>query len=77
MGRGLAKLLAQKGANIVIVARNKQKLDEALRYISVSILHMSHLKLSNEIRSLPQRILKPSAFTRLAQMSRNLRRASE
>ncbi|KXT06499.1 hypothetical protein AC578_6074 [Pseudocercospora eumusae] len=33
MGRGLAKLLAQKGANVVIVARNKQKLDEALQYI--------------------------------------------
>ncbi|KAI7115506.1 hypothetical protein KC352_g34325, partial [Hortaea werneckii] len=30
MGRGLAKLLAEKGANIVIVARNQQKLDEAL-----------------------------------------------
>lgn len=35
MGRGLAKLLAQKGANVVIVARNQQKLDEALQYISV------------------------------------------
>lgn len=35
MGRGLGKLLAQKGANVVIVARNQQKLDEALKYISV------------------------------------------
>lgn len=34
MGRGLAKLLAQKGANVVIVARNQQKLAEALKYIS-------------------------------------------
>ncbi|KAK5120531.1 hypothetical protein LTR85_006187 [Meristemomyces frigidus] len=34
MGRGLGKLLAQKGANVVIVARNQQKLDEALQYIS-------------------------------------------
>ncbi|KAF7197196.1 3-ketodihydrosphingosine reductase tsc10 [Pseudocercospora fuligena] len=33
MGKGLAKLLAQKGANVVIVARNKQKLHEALQYI--------------------------------------------
>jgi 3-dehydrosphinganine reductase len=36
MGRGLAKLLAQKGANVVIVARNQQKLDEAVTYITVS-----------------------------------------
>lgn len=36
MGRGVAKLLAQKGANVVIVARNQEKLDEALKYISVS-----------------------------------------
>lgn len=35
MGRGLGKLLAQKGANVVIVARNKDKLAEALTYISV------------------------------------------
>ncbi|KAK4547378.1 hypothetical protein LTR36_001034 [Oleoguttula mirabilis] len=34
MGRGLAKLLAQKGANVVIVARNQQKLDRALQYIA-------------------------------------------
>lgn len=37
MGRGLAKLLAQKGANVVIVARTQKKLDEALKYISVSM----------------------------------------
>jgi 3-dehydrosphinganine reductase len=36
MGRGLGKLLSQKGANIVIVARNQQKLDAALEYMSVS-----------------------------------------
>ncbi len=35
MGRGLAKLLAQKGANVVIVARDQKKLDAALEYISV------------------------------------------
>ncbi|EMD01231.1 hypothetical protein BAUCODRAFT_144782 [Baudoinia panamericana UAMH 10762] len=34
MGRGLGKLLAQKGANVVIVARNQQKLEDALKYIS-------------------------------------------
>lgn len=38
MGRGLAKLLAQKGANVVIVARDQQKLDDALKYISVRSL---------------------------------------
>lgn len=35
MGRGLGKLLAQKGANVVIVARNKEKLAKAIEYISV------------------------------------------
>lgn len=35
MGRGLAKLLAQKGANVVIVARDQKKLDAALKYIAV------------------------------------------
>lgn len=35
MGRGLGKLLAQKGANVVIVARNEQKLADALKYIAV------------------------------------------
>lgn len=37
MGRGLGKLLAQKGANVVIVARNAKKLEEALEYISVQL----------------------------------------
>ncbi|CAK4032049.1 3-ketodihydrosphingosine reductase tsc10 [Lecanosticta acicola] len=36
MGRGLAKLLAEKGANVVIVARNQQKLDDALKYIKAA-----------------------------------------
>jgi 3-dehydrosphinganine reductase len=35
MGRGLGKLLAQKGASVVIVARDQRKLDDALKYISV------------------------------------------
>ena len=35
MGRGVAKLLAQKGANIVIVARTTKKLQDAVEYISV------------------------------------------
>ncbi|KAF2717694.1 NAD(P)-binding protein [Polychaeton citri CBS 116435] len=33
MGRALAKLLASKGANVVIVARTQKNLDEALEYI--------------------------------------------
>lgn len=37
MGRALGKLLAQKGANVVIVARNKDKLAQALEYISVCV----------------------------------------
>lgn len=36
MGRGVAKILAQKGANVVIVARNQGRLDEAIAYVSVS-----------------------------------------
>jgi len=36
MGRGVAKILAQKGANIVIIARNQERLAEALSYVSVS-----------------------------------------
>jgi 3-dehydrosphinganine reductase len=39
MGRGISKLLAQKGANIVIVARNQKKLDDALKYVSVGLLN--------------------------------------
>lgn len=35
MGRALAKQLAAKGANIVIVARNKARLEEALAQIMV------------------------------------------
>jgi 3-dehydrosphinganine reductase len=38
MGRGVAKILAQKGANVVIVARNQNRLAEALAYVSVSRL---------------------------------------
>ncbi|TKX22382.1 hypothetical protein C1H76_5490 [Elsinoe australis] len=34
MGKGLGKLLAQKGANLIIVARNKEKLEAALKEIS-------------------------------------------
>lgn len=41
MGRGLGKLLARKGANVVIVARNEQKLADALKYLSVCNLHIS------------------------------------
>lgn len=40
MGRGLAKLLAQKGANVVIVARNEQKLSAALEYMKVRESHL-------------------------------------
>lgn len=38
MGRGVAKILAQKGANIVIVARNQDRLAEALAVVSVCCL---------------------------------------
>jgi 3-dehydrosphinganine reductase len=35
MGRSVAQVLAQKGANVVIVARNVGKLEEALEKIKV------------------------------------------
>ncbi|KAK5110380.1 hypothetical protein LTR62_006088 [Meristemomyces frigidus] len=41
MGRALARLLAQKGANVVIVARDRSKLDEALKHISSAAIRIS------------------------------------
>ena len=35
MGKAVGRLLAEKGANVIIVARNVAKLEEALKYISV------------------------------------------
>ena len=35
MGKGIAQLLARKGANVLIVARNVQKLESALEDIKV------------------------------------------
>jgi 3-dehydrosphinganine reductase len=35
MGRGLAKIFAAKGANVIIVARNVEKLKAAIEYITV------------------------------------------
>ena len=46
MGRGVAKLLAAKGANIVIVARTAEKLEVAIKYIAVSEIRVSSLLLS-------------------------------
>ena len=40
MGKAVASLLAKKGANVLIVARTVQKLEAALKDISVS--HCSH-----------------------------------
>ncbi|KAI9673529.1 MAG: 3-dehydrosphinganine reductase [Trizodia sp. TS-e1964] len=36
MGKAVAKLLAEKGANVVIVARDVKKLEHALQYISAA-----------------------------------------
>lgn len=35
MGKAVGRLLAEKGANVIIIARNAEKLEEALKYISV------------------------------------------
>jgi 3-dehydrosphinganine reductase len=51
MGRGVAKILAQKGANIVIVARNQERLADALSYVSVSLTYMRPLRLNYAKRS--------------------------
>lgn len=55
MGRALAKMLAQRGANVVIVARRKDKLDETIGYIQVVTLppsaHISFLMPYTETRS--------------------------
>jgi len=42
MGKGLAKILSKKGANVILVARDVQKLEAAVDYISVcpSVLHV-------------------------------------
>lgn len=40
MGRALAKKLAEQGANVCIVARNQQKLDETIDYIKVLFLSL-------------------------------------
>lgn len=68
MGRGLGKLLAQKGAHVVIVARNKDKLDEALEYISVCSMPIKPNPftplLTRHIYISPQpRVHKPNAST--------------
>jgi 3-dehydrosphinganine reductase len=68
MGRGVAKILAQKGANIAIVARNQNRLAEALAYVSVSdtsrgmdlsscIVPLIVLQLTNSSHRLQQRTL--------------------
>ncbi|KAK3725168.1 3-dehydrosphinganine reductase [Vermiconidia calcicola] len=61
MGRGLAKLLAQKGANVVIVARNEQKLAEALKYIASSAKDPSNQR----FHSISADVTKPEENTRI------------
>ncbi|KAL8644034.1 MAG: hypothetical protein Q9210_007453, partial [Variospora velana] len=41
MGRSVARLLAQKGANIILVARNIQRLEEALEHTLAGAIHKS------------------------------------
>ena len=49
MGRGVAKILAQKGASIVIVARNQTRLAEALAFVSVCDLDTAPRNQGNDI----------------------------
>jgi short-subunit dehydrogenase len=43
MGRGVAKIFAQKGANVVIVARDVKKLEAAVEYIKVNFTHLPNM----------------------------------
>ena len=37
MGKAVGRLLAEKGANVIIVSRNAEKLQDALKYIRVCL----------------------------------------
>ena len=37
MGKAVGRILAEKGANVVIVSRNAEKLQNALKYIRVCL----------------------------------------
>ena len=70
MGKSVAIQLAQKGANIIIVARNVGKLEEALNAIKVRLScaesrHEAH----NTTRRLQQQAQHPNDFNTSAQMS--------
>ncbi|KAI4193046.1 MAG: hypothetical protein LQ346_004035, partial [Caloplaca aetnensis] len=56
MGRSVAHLLAQKGANIVIVARNPQRLEEALEHAKSGAIHKSQRfqSISADLTSSPE-----------------------
>ncbi|KAL9596711.1 MAG: hypothetical protein Q9219_005622 [cf. Caloplaca sp. 3 TL-2023] len=41
MGRSVARLLAQKGAHVMLVARNIQRLEEALEHTTAGAIHKS------------------------------------
>lgn len=69
MGRGLGKLLAQKGANVVIVARDPKKLESALEYISVLLQFSGSGVLSRVVADLnrAQESVHPNGSTTSAQ----------
>lgn len=64
MGKAVGRLLAEKGANVIIVARNAGKLEEALK--SISVCPQKHF-IAQEIAEVSVRnVLQnphPSAFT--------------
>ncbi|KAK3634897.1 3-dehydrosphinganine reductase [Elasticomyces elasticus] len=61
MGRGLGKALAQKGANVVLVARNQEKLDAALKYIAASAKYPQ----SQRFHTISADVTKPEENARL------------
>ena len=62
MGKAVGRLLAEKGASVIIVARNAGKLEEALKFISVCLrVHRVAQKITKlSQRNMPQ-IPQPSA----------------
>ena len=64
MGKAVARLLTENGANVIIVARNVEKLEEALKNISVcSRQHRIAQELAEIATRNPFRNKHLSAFT--------------
>jgi len=59
MGKCVAILLAQKGAHVAIVARNQQKLDDALVEIKVCSSSPVARRTAADTKPRPQHVIQP------------------